>query len=133
MPYEGDSFFTLSIAARWGLAGLSILLSGLILALSHWLGRGRSVAVRLGVAGVLFFAFVWLSPQVYYAYYRMIIDGLPAQLVVKGPPGPLDLLRQLGFVAAATLSDHGKGVLGWVLFAMAAMGPGRRRADPPSP
>ncbi|NNK77370.1 MAG: hypothetical protein HKP40_01530 [Litoreibacter sp.] len=70
---------------------------------------------RLLLALGLFYLFVWLSPQVYYTYYRFIIDGLPAQVVVKAPPFPSDVILLLAFRSDASLSFHGQGLLGWAM------------------
>ncbi|CTQ48944.1 hypothetical protein [Jannaschia donghaensis] len=117
--YTGDSFQTLTQSEQLGLAGLSMFLGGWILALGNRLtGLGWAIGV--------FWAFIWLSPQVYYLYYQMIFDGLPWQMVVKDPPGPVRIVHLLTFQAEGTLSAHGKGVLGWGLIGLALW---RRRQD----
>ncbi|MEO0829303.1 MAG: hypothetical protein AAFY03_02465 [Pseudomonadota bacterium] len=127
MPYDGDTFFHLSIGGRWGLAALSLALSGLVFFCMYRLSRAWPRVWRIAAACVVFYAFVWLSPQVYYSYYRLIIDGLPAQVVVNAPPSPLETARLLAFSAAPTLSDHGKGALGWAMLLQAVIGPWSRR------
>ena len=120
--YAEDSFHTLSLAGRIGLAVLSLALAG-VLNLASW-----RIALRLGpAAGVafaflLFFLFVWLSPQAYYFYYMTLFEGLPWQTVIKAPPSPLKLLKLLAFQGEATLSAHGKGLLAWCLVLAAAFG-----------
>ncbi|MEM7644499.1 MAG: hypothetical protein AAF366_18535 [Pseudomonadota bacterium] len=121
--YDGDSFFTLS---AWGQAGLALL------SLCLWAGTVglclrpvlTSRALRLARAVALLWAFVWLSPQVYYLYYQAIFDGLPWQIVVKAPPGPDHLIRLLTFTEQASLSRHSQGVLGWSLLALSWRSPG---------
>ncbi len=71
--------------------------------------------VRCLLALVLFWLFVWLSPQIYYWYYLLIFDGLPVQSVIGTPPTPFDLIRLIGFSDRHDLSHHGQGVLGWAL------------------
>ena len=122
--YAGDSFFTLSPAGQLGLACLSaasaaVLVGGL---LRVRLGR----LAKLGLAVVLFWAFVWLSPQLYYTYYRAIIPGLPAQIVLKKPPGPGHLAALATFSARQDLSDHGKGALWWALICAVFVGPRKK-------
>ncbi|MEO0862868.1 MAG: hypothetical protein AAFY65_19920 [Pseudomonadota bacterium] len=120
--YQEDSFFTLTAAQGAGLLALSFALW----ALAVW-GIWRLQAPRLVrslAALALFWLFVWLSPQVYYAYYQLIFD-VPAQWVIGRPPGPGALLRLLTFTQEASLSRHGQGLLGWSLIAMAV---GRRVA-----
>lgn len=117
--YPDDSFFTLSVGGQIGLAALSASLTVFTLFLFWRIAGGRPVAVRLGLALVFFFLFVWLSPQVYYLYYLILFDGLPFQSVLKAPPGPGALLDLLTFQDRATLSAHSKGALGWILILIA--------------
>ena len=115
--YDGDSFFTLSLAGRIGLVALSCLLSSLTIWISWRLGRSRRIATRVLIALAALYIFAWISPQIYYGYYLMIFDGLPLQIVIQTPPSPPEAALLLTFQADATLSDHGKGVLGWLLIA----------------
>ncbi|MEO1249264.1 MAG: hypothetical protein AAFW76_05430 [Pseudomonadota bacterium] len=89
--YEGDSFFTLSMGGRVGLLLISFALAAAILALAWRLTHERPLPWRLAIAAVLFYLSVWLSPQIYYLYYLLIFDGLPWQIVVKRPPGPVHI------------------------------------------
>lgn len=127
--YAEDSFFTLSMASRVGLVCLS---SAMAIA-TFWLARiafrlvdgvppVKRLLARLGISTGLFWAFVWLSPQVYYLYYQAIFVGLPWQFVVGYPPGLGALIDLLAFAAGETLSDHSKGALGWGLAIHAAAG-----------
>ena len=112
--YRDDSFFTLGLLEAAGLLVVTALLALGVLALARRLrraGPGR----RLVAAAGLFWLFLWLSPQVYYAYYQLILDGLPVQIVIGWPPGAETVLRRLAFAGPATLAAHGQGVLGWVL------------------
>jgi hypothetical protein len=88
--------------------------------------RPNLVSVRLAVALLLFWAFLWLSPQIYYAYFMGIIPGLPAQVVVRAPPGPIELARLLVLQVKPTLAHHGQAALGWLMLVVAAFA-GRRR------
>ncbi len=124
--YEGDSFFTLGPAGRAGLLAVSAALAAATLLALRRLGRGRRPAARALWALGLFWGFVWLSPQVYYLYYQAIIPGLPWQAVIRAPPGPRAIGELLVFAARPTLSDHGKGALGWALLGL-ALGPWFRR------
>jgi len=105
--YEGDSFFTLSPMGRAGLVLLSILLSGALIWMTAGLARAKPLPVRLAIAALAFYGFVWLSPQIYYVYYIMIFDTLPWQTVIKAPPGGGDLVKIMLFQGGATLSAHG--------------------------
>ncbi|MEM7491325.1 MAG: hypothetical protein AAF390_19600 [Pseudomonadota bacterium] len=120
--YEGDSFFTLTGWGQAGLATLSLCLWAATLGLClRPAMAARSLRLTRGL--VLFWLFVWFSPQVYYLYYQAIIDGLPWQVVVKAPPGPGRLWRLLTFTAEASLSRHSQGVLGWSLLALSWRSP----------
>lgn len=128
--YDGDSFFTLSLMGRVGLIALSALLTAVTIWLSWRLagriGRRRRLVTRVLIALAALYLFTWLSPQIYYGYYLMIFDGLPLQVVVGPPPSPATVAQHLTFQSNATLSDHGKGALGWLLIA-ASLIPARRR------
>lgn len=117
--YETDSFHTLSMAGQMGLLAVSL---GYFISLA-WvvqrLTRARSGIVRIAVWGLLFYLFIWASPQGYYAYYRLIFDGLPQQWVIGWPTSPFDALRILSFTGPQTLSAHSLGAMGWVLLALA--------------
>ncbi len=112
--YEGDSFFTLGFLESAGLLVVTALLALGMLALARRFCRGR-LGRRLVAAVVLFWVFLWLSPQVYYAYYQLIFEGLPVQIVIGWPPGAETVARRLVFAGPATLAAHGQGVLGWIL------------------
>ena len=117
--YAQDSFFDLGPLGQVGLALLSLGLFGLV---AGAVGRGcrdGPLWLRLVWALGLFWAFVWLSPQVYYLYYRFLIPDLPLQWVVKAPPGPWRLVELLTFQWRANLAAHGQGVMGWSLAALA--------------
>jgi len=119
--YESDSLFTLSGPQIAGVLAVSALLAtALAAALGLLFRRLRSTAARIALAVLALWLFVWLSPQAYYTYYRAVIPGLPAQWVIGVPPGPERIARLLAFSARATLSDHGKGLLGWGLLLWAA-------------
>jgi hypothetical protein len=117
--YRDDSFFTLSGGAQIGLALVSFLLVWVALQLVFSLTRGRPLWLRFILAALLFVAFVWLSPQVYYAYYRALIEGLPAQWVISAPNW--DPLHYLSFTGPRNLSAHGQGLLGWAMLALAVL------------
>ncbi|SHF38021.1 hypothetical protein SAMN05444273_105337 [Litoreibacter ascidiaceicola] len=119
--YESDSFFTLTAPQQIGLVAMS---AGLMLCWGYvaWrLGAKRPLILRIVIGVAVFASFVWLSPQIYYQYYRVIIDGLPAQWVIGWPPGPRHILRLLSFQADANLSAHSQGLLGWLLLGLAAV------------
>lgn len=122
MIYAEDSFFTLDFWQRAGLLALSTMLATGMAWGAHAAFRaiGLLAAARLAMALGLFWGFVWLSPQIYYLYYQAVIPGLPWQIVIGWPPSPAEILRLIGFQAAASLSDHSKGAMAWVFLAWAA-------------
>ncbi len=120
--YQQDSFFTLGNAGQAGLALLSLGLALLFIGAVLYLGRGFKRVARILFALLLFWAFCWLSPQIYYTYYMLIFDGLPLQIVIGTAPSPLETLRILFFLDSATLSAHGQAVMGWVGILAAIVG-----------
>ncbi|MEJ6393713.1 hypothetical protein V8J82_10625 [Gymnodinialimonas sp. 2305UL16-5] len=124
--YQSDSFFTLSGAGQIGLVAVSIAFALIVAGIVRFLARGRPWALRIAIWAALFFVFVWLSPQGYYAYYRLIFDDLPRQWVIQAPPRPAELAALLTFSVRASLSFHSQGVLGWALL-LVALWPYRRK------
>ncbi len=115
--YAGDSFYSLSAAGQGGLVVLSTLLALAAVAFVLVLFRlSKSLSLRMIAALAVFWVFLWLSPQIYYFYYQIILDDLPWQIVIGGPPNPVDLIEVMSFGGPATLAGHAKGVLGWTLF-----------------
>ncbi|MEL7257221.1 MAG: hypothetical protein AAFN80_05170 [Pseudomonadota bacterium] len=119
--YTEDSFFTLGTGGQIGLALLSVCLFALCLALVFYLGRSWRRLPRIGLAIALFWAFEWLSPQIYYQYYILVFDGLPWQIVIKSPPSPERIAKLLLFSHDPSLSAHGRGLLAWAMIAIALL------------
>jgi len=117
--YETDSFYTLSMAERAGLLAVSVCFAIGMGWLVHHAVRGHRRIVRFMIGALLFWLFVWLSPQAYYAYYLFVFDGLPKQWVVGWPSSPTDVLRLLSFSGPASISAHSLGGFGWVLIILA--------------
>lgn len=111
--YDSDSFFTLTLAARIGLVAVSTGFALFSLYVTRVLTINRNAVARLAIWVLLFVGFVWVSPQGYYTYYRLIFDSLPTQWVIGQPPGANELLNLLFFRARPTLSGHSVGILGW--------------------
>ena len=130
--YEGDSFFTLGVAGQIGLLIVSLLMAAAALGITRLMTFHRPLILRPFIWAVLFISFIWLSPQGYYTYYRLIFDGLPAQSVIQAPPRPEELLAFLTFTGDATLSAHSVGVLGWLMLVVAML-PRRKRASVAQP
>lgn len=127
--YQNDSFFSLGGGGQVGLAALSLVLTVLVVLGAARLMRGRSIDARLGIAVLVFALFVWLSPQVYYAYYWLIFEDLPVQWVISWPPLKA-AWHYASFTGPSNLSAHGQGVLFWVLVLCALMGLKRRGPKP---
>jgi len=117
--YEGDSFFTLAVWGRVGLVGVSVIFALAALGITRVMTYYRPYVLRVPIWAVLFITFVWASPQGYYTYYRLILDGLPAQSVLAEPPRPEEIIALLTFRHSATLSAHGVGILGWLMLVVA--------------
>ena len=117
--YETDSFFTLGILAQIGLLAVSAAFTIGMACGVRRLSRGRSVVVRIEIWAVLFYLFVWMSPQGYYAYYRLIFDGLPMQWVAGWPASLVETVKLLTFTGPSTISAHSLGAFGWALLILA--------------
>ncbi|CAD0186705.1 hypothetical protein RUESEDTHA_03615 [Ruegeria sp. THAF57] len=119
--YRQDSFFDLSGWGQVGLALLSAILFLLMVLLARRALRPFPIWVRLFGALSLFWLFVWLSPQIYYMYYRLVIPDLPLQWVIWPPRDPLKSLEMLIFSYEQNLSAHGQGILGWAVILAAVL------------
>ena len=119
--YSGDSFFTLS---PWGQVGLA-LLSGVLTIAMVWLtwrlARCRRLAWRLCLWSIGFVGFIWLSPQIYYFYYWVLIDGLPMQVVIAPLP-EIERLLDVLLLRKHTLSIHGQAALCLLMLLAALVG-----------
>ncbi|MEL6807798.1 MAG: hypothetical protein AAFO97_08455 [Pseudomonadota bacterium] len=124
--YGEDPFFTLTGWGQVGLVLLSMVFALAALGVTRMMTVLRPLLVRPPIWFVLFIFFVWASPQGYYAYYRLVFDGLPAQTVLGAPPRPEVLIALLTFQGPATLSAHSVGVLGWAMLVVALL-PRRRK------
>mmetsp|Transcript_24008 Transcript_24008/g.44072 ORF Transcript_24008/g.44072 Transcript_24008/m.44072 type:complete len:132 (+) Transcript_24008:5493-5888(+) len=124
--YDGDSFYTLTIAGQIGLVLVSVVFAVLTLGLTRIMMLRRPLIIKIPLWFFLFICFVWASPQGYYMYYRLIFDGLPAQWVIGALPPPQQMISLLTFQHQATLSAHSVGVLGWAMLAV-ALWPQRRK------
>ncbi len=124
--YEGDSLFTLDPIEIAGVLAISTVL---ILAF-FWLSTALLVPVfsRLGgsPAGRVILAppalaLVWLlfalahtaSPQIYYTYYRAILEGLPARWVIKGWIDIEAVMMAALLPTDGSLSVHLTGLVFW--------------------
>jgi len=92
--YKGDDAFTLGISQRIGLGLISFVMIALLFVVFARISQKlaavlSSTAPRLGCDIALrvlgFAALITCAPQIYYAYYRLIIPGLPAQWVIRWP------------------------------------------------
>ena len=84
--------------------------------------RGGGFAARasfdMALKGAGFAALHTLSPQLFYAYYRTIIPGLPAQWVIRAPDWPR-VTEALLFAPEARLAEHLAALLFWGLLLQA--------------
>lgn len=108
----GDSFFTLTLLERIGLVTLSLAMLLSFAAVSCMIFRRFGGIVGVFVVGLLYWAFLWGAPQIYYLYYLAIFDGLPWQWVLGDPPA---LGKLVMFQERATLSAISQGAGFWVV------------------
>jgi hypothetical protein len=135
--YDGDSFYTLDILAGLGLALVSLVMALAVFTLAlvktlalhraatRWslsAAAGRASA-DLGVSLLLFYGFVWFSPQLYYLYYLAVLDGLSWQWVIKPVLDPHDAWDLLRIGPGGSLSEHLQGLLGRMLMLLALAAP----------
>ena len=120
--YLEDSFFTLTIPGQLGLLLVSVALSALTIFVCWKLTKKRPLSIRMTVGLGLFYAFVWLAPQIYYFYYIFLL-GVPWQIVLQLPPSPLSVAKLLSFSDIGDLSHHSRGLLGWVTLIIAMASP----------
>lgn len=113
--YLQDSFFDLSSWGRIGLVCISSILFLSVLFATRTLLKYKPVLVKLTGSLVFFWLFVWLSPQVYYMYYRILIPSLPLQWVIWPMESPITAFKYLLFQGPQNLSAHSQGLLGWSL------------------
>ncbi len=125
--YNQDTFFQLSLLGQIGLTTLSLVLAIAVFFLTFVIFRkirhyslGIDLIIRLGFAITFFWIFLWLSPQIYYLYFQLIIDNLPWQIVISTPLSPNDLSRFLLFQNTNSLAHHSRAALGWsmILYAI---------------
>ena len=120
--YDGDTFFSLTMAGQAGLVllcfGLAVFTAAAYIKITYRMAW----PVRLLLAPVFLWIFVWLSPQAFYLYYMSLFDQLALQNVIQSPPRPSEIMHLLGFAGKATLSRHATGLLGWGLIVLAFLG-----------
>ena len=115
--YSQDSFFDLSQWGRVGLLCISTFLFLTVFAFTMKLLVKKPVWLKISGALFVFWLFVWVSPQIYYMYYRSIIDDLPLQWVIWPVESPKIALDYLIFQGPQNLSAHSQGLMGWALIA----------------
>jgi hypothetical protein len=104
---------------RAGLVLISLLLCTITAGLYWRFSIRFRLSIKLALAILFIWTFIWISPQFYYFYYRMIFDGLPLQNVIQTPPMPLEILKTITFTGQSNLSNHSKGLLFWILVTIA--------------
>lgn len=115
--YLQDSFFDLSQLGRVGLLCISTVLFLSVLILTTKFLATKSTLLKVLGALFIFWLFVWVSPQIYYMYYRTIFEDLPLQWVIWPVESPKVALEYLTFQGPQNLSAHSQGLMGWVLIA----------------
>ena len=124
--FESDSYFVLPLWAAAGLAIVSAVFAFLTLYSANHVHRrcpkwstGIAIALHSALALLVFWLFIWLSPQGYYAYYIAIIESLIWHNVIDWPPAPSDLILLVTFTGARTLAEISQGILAWLLIVQA--------------
>ena len=125
--YSEDSLFTLTPPQILGVLGIAIGLGALFLWLVVRMARGPW-PLRLLVGLLAALAFDWLSPQVFYEYYRLILPDLPQQIVV-GPVDVMEFSRVITFRDTPSLSTHGRGVFYAILVIVSVFATRRPRRN----
>ena len=115
--YLQDSFFDLSQWGRIGLVCISTFLFLSVFVITAKLLAKKPVWFKISGALFIFWLFVWVSPQIYYMYYRTIFEDLPLQWVIWPVESPKVALEYLTFQGPQNLSAHSQGLMGWVLIA----------------
>ncbi len=122
--YPGDSYWTLGWIGRIGVIAISgigctciyLMLaakSRLILRVKTQGTNTAWVVIDLAIGLGLFAVIYSVSPQIFYGFYRLIIPGLPQQVVIEGWIDP-DRLRFIARMReGGSLSDHLAGICGW--------------------
>ncbi|MEM7521932.1 MAG: hypothetical protein AAF307_12960, partial [Pseudomonadota bacterium] len=105
--YSQDSFFDLTPLGQMGLAALSVVLFAITVCAAWALLRNRSIWMRVPGALLIFYIFVWISPQIHYQYFHLLFEFLPNQWVIFPPPSPVSLVEYLTFSGPQSLSGHG--------------------------
>ena len=119
LMYNGDRLFDLNFWTAAGLVLVAALLALGMVALTRRAVRGKGLAGRVVVGLALFYAFVWLSPQVWHFYWSVVAGGSPWEAVIGWPPAPEGPIRLLVFSGPWTIAAHAAGVLGWALIVVA--------------
>ena len=105
------------------MSAISLLLALLVLLATWSLARRRRIVTRLLAGLGVIVVFEWLSPQIHYLWYMAVIDGLPLQWVIPAYPRPIAAWEVLSLQLPASLSAHGRAVLGWMVIATALAAP----------
>jgi len=117
--YSEDTFFHLTVPGRIGLVFLSLMLSLFTIGLYWKISNRFKLPIKLLLTLVFIWAFIWLSPQVYYLYYIQVFSNLPLQSVIQAPPSVLKTVQTITFTGKSNLSNHGKGLVFWAMMIIA--------------
>lgn len=128
--YGEDSFWTLALRDRFAVAGLAaalMLLGGWVAFRVACTMATRCDGLRLRVAMLTgnisitlacYFGLWFVSPQIFYSYYRLIFENLPQQWVI-GSSAQLDrFVVALLFEGNISLADSAAGLYFWMLLSL---------------
>lgn len=124
--YPSDSFWTLGWAGRAGVVAISgvgiaalfavlTVKTRVILRVKQQATNTAWVLIDLALGLALFAVIYSVSPQVFYAFYRLIIPGLPQQWVIDGAFDVTRLAAIARIGAEGSLSDDLAGVTLWAI------------------
>ena len=119
--YGSDSFHALTLTQQIGLAALSAAVFALIIGLTRLIVTGWPAVVRMMLALVLLWLFMWVAPQLYHSFYALVLENVPQEWVVEGPPPLGRTLRVITFTGPADAFHHAMGALG-LLMVLTALG-----------
>lgn len=107
-----ESFYALTPLGRIGLLTLSVALCVAMIFLTRVIVTGWPLIARVMLSLILLWAFIWLSPQVFFSFYSLFFDEVPKGWVVKGPPPIGMAIRVITFTGPADVMHHAQGALG---------------------
>lgn len=117
--YSEDTFLHLTVPGCIGLIYISLFLSAFTVGIYWKISIRFELPIKLLLALVFTWMFIWISPQAYYFYYIQIISDLPLQNVIQTSPSFSEVSNTIAFSGQSNLSNHGKGIVFWAMMLIA--------------